>query len=128
MYAAQKFKDGGWLRTHPLPPDKSSFGKFEALSQQNKQVIQRILESNYSMSSSTSSQDAELILKLRDFYSSCLNENRLEDRGTVPLLSFVQTMKTLYHGGLSAMASEKSTDLTAALSYLHSRGRFNAVC
>jgi len=116
------FANGGWLRTHPLPADKSSFGKFEALSRRNKQVIQRILESNYSMSSSKSSQDTKLLLKLRDFYSSCLNENRLEDRGAVPLLGFVQTIRTLYRSGPSAMASHKSTDLTAALSYLHSRG------
>jgi endothelin-converting enzyme len=120
------FEDGGWLRAHPLPADKGSFGKFEALSQQNKQVIQRILESNSSMSSFTSSKDAELLRKLREFYSSCLDEHRLEDRGGVPLLDFVQTMKTLYRGGQpSAKGSEQSTDLTAALAYAHSRGQFN---
>jgi hypothetical protein len=82
------------------------------------------------MSSSPSSQDAELLLKLRDFYSSCLNENRLEDRGAVPLLDFLQTMKTLYRGGELTIPSAKgseSTDLTAALAYLHSRGQSNAV-
>jgi endothelin-converting enzyme len=123
------FEDGGWLRTHPLPADKGSFGKFEALSQQNKQVIQRILESNSSMSF-TSSQDAELLRKLRQFYSSCLDERRLDDRGAVPLLDFVQTLKTLYRGGErqipSAKGLDKSTDLTAALAYVHSRGKFNA--
>lgn len=120
------FSNGGWLRAHPLPVDKESFGKFEALSQQNKQVIQRILESNSSMPSSRLPQDAELLRKLRGFYSSCLNEHALEDRGAVPLLDFVQTIKTLYRGGELQISSAtdlgKSTDLTAALAYLHSRG------
>jgi len=123
------FEDGGWLSAHPLPVDKSSFGKFDALSQQNKQVIQRILESNSSMHSS---QDADLLRKLRRFYSSCLNEQGLEDRGAIPLLNFVQTMKTLYHGGELQISAHRSdddglTDLTAALAYVHSRGQFNTV-
>jgi endothelin-converting enzyme len=123
-------EDGGWLRAHPLPADKGSFGRFEALSQQNKQVIRRILESNYSMSSP---QDAELLRKLRGFYSSCLNEHRLDDRGTIPLLNVVETLRTLYRGGELQIPSvggsdgDKSTDLTATLAYLHSRGQLSGV-
>ena len=124
------FEDGGWLRSHPLPADKSSFGKFAALSQQNKQVIQRILELNSSITSVTPSQDAGLLRKLRDFYSSCLNEHRLEDRGAVPLLDFIQTLRTIYRGGDMQIPSTKDsddpTDITAALAYLHSRGYFNS--
>lgn len=84
------------------------------------------------MSSFLSPQDADLLRKLRGFYSSCLNEHRLDDRGTVPLLDVVQTLRTLYHGGELQIPSAKSDgdespDLTATLAYLHSRGQPNGV-
>ncbi|KAJ3510592.1 hypothetical protein NLJ89_g4586 [Agrocybe chaxingu] len=89
------FANGGWLRAHPLPADKSSFGNFEFLSQQNQQVIQRILESNYSVGS----VDDQILTKLRDFYTSCLDERRLDDIGTTPLLHLVRTVRKLYKIG-----------------------------
>ncbi|RDB20946.1 Endothelin-converting enzyme 1 [Hypsizygus marmoreus] len=123
------FATGGWLRDHPLPADKSSYGNFEALAQQNKQVVQRILESEASTSSFQATDDANILRKLRDFYSSCSNEDLLDDIGTTPLLQFVQTLKHLFRSGNSKTTppsedsgSEVKTDLTAALAYLHSQG------
>lgn len=123
--------DGGWLRANPLPADKSNYGNFEALAQQNKQVLQRILESKESPS--FLDYDAAILRKLRDFYSSCLNEDRLDEIGVLPLLKFVQTLKKIYRNDLDdvngssvdSIDDKKSTDLTAALAYLHSQGRLS---
>ena len=118
--------DGGWLNAHPLPADKSSFGSFEEVAQKNKQVIQKILESNYSMSS----VDDKILTKLRDFYSSCLDENRLDEIGTTPLLHLVNTVRKLYSGNDTDISSQsiskeekKVQGLTAAVAFLHSRGQ-----
>ncbi|KAF9532319.1 hypothetical protein CPB83DRAFT_847643 [Crepidotus variabilis] len=128
------FANGAWLNANPLPADKSSFGQFEHLAQQNKQVIQKILESNYSAASTD--YDKEIFAKLKDFYTSCLDEKRLDEIGQLPLIEFVNTVRKLYSG--KSRDTKKPDDeegddeddekkrkkdgLTAALAFLHSRG------
>ncbi|KAF8654168.1 hypothetical protein AX16_003697 [Volvariella volvacea WC 439] len=120
------YANGGWLKAHPLPADKSTFGNFEALAQQNKQIIQRVLESDEVPEDFSSSADKEILRKLRNFYASCLDEGKLDDLGTLPLLQVVRTVRRLYReddtdiGTKEDMTSSKG--LTAALAYLHSRG------
>ena len=116
---------GGWLKAHPLPADKSVFDSFEAVRQENNYVIQKILESK----SSVGSVDDEILLKLRDFYSSCLDEHRLDVIGIEPLLHVAKTIRRLYnyydtdisssHGN-----SDKIRGLASAVAYLHSKGDF----
>lgn len=127
---------GGWLRAHPLPADKSSYGNFEALAQQNKQVVQRILESEQSTASFSGTHDVEILRKLRNLYSSCLNEERLDEIGATPLLEFVQTVRRIFKGEVldetlpegDPRDEPKPTDLTAAIAFLHSRGQSYASC
>ncbi|KAJ7871420.1 hypothetical protein B0H14DRAFT_2724026 [Mycena olivaceomarginata] len=123
------FANGGWIAAHPLPADKSYFGQFDALSQDNKRVIQHFLETPSATSSFTTSHDEVLLQKLRGFYSSCLKENRLDELGTEPLIHFVKTVQRLFRGTgpeITAEKDEKSgltvKGLTAALAFLHSRG------
>ncbi|KAJ7093237.1 hypothetical protein C8R44DRAFT_646354 [Mycena epipterygia] len=118
------FANGGWIAAHPLPADKGSFGQFEALAQDNKRIIQHFLETPSATSSFTTSYDEQLLGKLRGFYSSCLNENRLDEVGTEPLIHFVKTVQKLFRGkGLEiTVKDEKLSGLTAAMAFLHSRG------
>ncbi|KXN90536.1 Endothelin-converting enzyme 1 [Leucoagaricus sp. SymC.cos] len=99
------YVNNGWLKAHPLPADKSSYGKFEALAQQNKQVIQRILESSDENAPlAQDPYDREILQKLRDMYSSCLNESLLDEIGGAPLEHFVETIRNLFR--------EKDTDIS----------------
>ncbi|KAJ7074256.1 hypothetical protein C8F01DRAFT_1272809 [Mycena amicta] len=121
-----EFANGGWIASHPLPADKGSFGQFEALATENKRVVQHFLETPSATSSFTTSADEQLLQKLRGFYNSCLNEDRLDEIGSEPLVRFVKTVKKLFRReGLEVSATEESDDLsglTAALAFLHSRG------
>ncbi|KAF9052689.1 hypothetical protein BJ165DRAFT_1413126 [Panaeolus papilionaceus] len=119
------FANGGWLSGHPLPADKSSFGQFEALAQKNVHVIQNILESQTNIGG----VDDEILNKLRNFYSSCMNERTLDDVGLTPLLHVIKTIRNLYQSedthitSNSDMSKAKQADgLTAAIAFLHSRG------
>ncbi|KAG6917789.1 hypothetical protein DXG01_001061 [Tephrocybe rancida] len=116
------FATGGWLRAHPLPADKGSYGNFEALAQQNRQVIQRILESDSTPAAFKSNPDQGVLRKLRDFYVSCTNENALDNLGSTPLLEFVQSLRKKFRGDFKNSGSKDSTDLTSALAFLHSQG------
>jgi endothelin-converting enzyme len=106
-----------------LPADKSSFGNFEVLSQQNKRVIQEILESQ-SSAEHTPSHDSEILTKLRDSYSACSNEERLDSIGSAPLLRFIKTLRRLYRKEDTEISLLPGIDsgLTAAIAFLHSRG------
>ena len=122
------YVDGGWLSAHPLPADKSNFGSFEALRQENTQVIQKILESK----SSVGSVDDEILLKLRNFYTSCLDERGLDEIGIEPLLHVAKTIRRLYKGddtdiSSSHSNSDKVKGLTDAVAFLHSRGTFSTL-
>lgn len=93
------------------------------------QVIQKILEANRTLESTDF--DAVLLTKLRNFYTSCLNETRLDEVGSEPLVHLVSTVRKLYTGnstGISSVAKpddkKKRDGLTAALAFLHSRGLF----
>lgn len=117
------FANGGWLKKHPLPADKSSLGNFEVLSQQNKRVIQEILESK-SSAELAPSPDSEILTKLRDSYSACLNEERLDSIGSAPLLHFIKTLRRLYRKEDTEISLLPGIDsgLTAAIAFLHSKG------
>lgn len=107
-----------------MPADKSSFGAFEALAIQNKQVLQHILENPASTAQFKTSHDEELLAKIRGMYNSCLNEDNLDKIGVEPLVHFVQNLRNLFRGNSTRTESEKPSTkgLTAALSFLHSRG------
>lgn len=123
-----EFSTGGWRKAHPIPPDKGALGNFELLSQENKRVIQQMLEDDSHLSAS-SSYDDQILKKLRDLYSSCMNENALDKRGIRPLVDVVQNVQRLYKGDKTTFPHSNDPDyvtkdrqgLTAALAYLHSR-------
>jgi endothelin-converting enzyme len=79
--------------------------------------------------SASSSYDDQILKKLRDLYSSCMNENALDKRGIRPLVDIVQNVQRLYKGDKTTFPHSNDPDyvtkdrqgLTAALAYLHSR-------
>lgn len=78
--------------------------------------------------------DALVLQKLRSLYTSCMNEDLLDARGTEPLLHILQTVRKLYKGETTVIDDAKATydddeddkhersGLTAAIAYLHSKG------
>lgn len=119
--------DNGWLKANPLPADKSSFGNFEALALQNKQVIQRFLEPSHGSLALLDSYDQETLRKLRDMYSSCLNEETLDKDGNAPLVHIVKSIRSFFREEDTFVDAtkhkKKSKGLTAALAFIHSRGK-----
>jgi endothelin-converting enzyme len=126
------FATGGWIKAHPIPADKGLFGQFRVLGQENQQIIRDILESDVipSFASARPSYDEQILKKLRGLYSSCMNEDKLDQLGEEPLFKFVQTLRDLFRGESTEISVAEDDDedekkrkgLTAALAFLHSRG------
>lgn len=117
--------DGGWIRTHSIPSDKGSVANFGLLADENRQIIKRFLEGNVeSAMDSQSADDHQILKKLRSLYGSCMNEGELNKRGIKPLLKVVEEIQSLYRHGPERVTSHflDRRGLTAALTFLHSRG------
>lgn len=73
---------GGWLERTEIPPDKSSWGRFQELDEQNKLRLRDILES--AAAGKTDPQDL-FGSKTGDFYAACMDEAGIERRGLADL-------------------------------------------
>ncbi|KAI9510895.1 Metalloprotease [Russula earlei] len=128
------YATGGWRKAHPLPSDKGRFGSFGLLFQENQQIVKDILNVNgpTSIASLEESADQQLLVKLRNLYYSCMDEDTLDQLGEGPLRDFIAHVRKLYRGESSVITNADDDDdddddkvrkrLTAALAFLHSRG------
>ncbi|MCA9663076.1 MAG: M13 family metallopeptidase [Myxococcales bacterium] len=72
---------GGWLSSHTLPDDRSTYGRgFGELIDRNHAIIREILED------ATATGDD---LLLRYFYRTCIDEVTIDARGAEPLAPFI---------------------------------------
>jgi endothelin-converting enzyme len=79
-----RFTGGKWLAETDIPADRSSFGMFELLQQRAEGQTRSIIEDAARQSNPAPGSDAQ---KIGDFYSSFLDERRLEELGIAPLRS-----------------------------------------
>ena len=76
------FANGGWLKSHRIPGDKSRYGTMEELSERNRAILKQILEAT---SAKTTWAKGSVQQKVGDFYASGMDEAAIEKRGLAPL-------------------------------------------
>ncbi|MBV9399718.1 MAG: M13 family metallopeptidase [Bryobacterales bacterium] len=76
-----KFSCGGWISANPLPPDQSRWGRFDALQDRNRAILQNVLET----ASSDKPGRSAIEQKIGDFYYACMDLKTIDARGTTPL-------------------------------------------
>jgi putative endopeptidase len=72
---------GNWIKNNPLPSDQSRWGRFNELARQNQEVERKILEQTANPASSRT----PLQQKIGDYYSSCMDEKTIDQKGVAPL-------------------------------------------
>ena len=71
---------GNWLKNNQIPPDESSWGRFNEIHDRNQATLRDILED------SAKHQDrSPTDQKIGGFYESCMNEQTIQKRGIEPL-------------------------------------------
>jgi endothelin-converting enzyme/putative endopeptidase len=98
---------GNWMKNNPIPPDQSSWGRFNALHERNQQILRDILET-----SSGKSTRSGVEQKIGDYYSACMDEKTIDARGIEPLKTVLDRIAAL----------EDKKQLTGELVRLHSAG------
>ena len=103
------YANGGWLKSHGLPADKSRYGAFEEVSERNRAILKRILEGT---SAKTTWPKGSIQQKVGDFYASGMNEATIEKRGLAPLKPALAAIEGL----------TDAKQLPALLAKLHGQG------
>ncbi|APS00814.1 hypothetical protein BCY86_00575 [Pajaroellobacter abortibovis] len=102
---------GIWMKANPIPPEYSAWYRgFHGLEEQISQTLRTFLES-YSENPSPERPHEKI---LGDFYSSCMNEDQIQQVGVTPLQE-----------ALCAIDQVKdSTSLAHVLAMLHRKGAY----
>ena len=101
-----RFADGGWMKSHPIPPAYPTWGNFSVLLVSNQEKMHTILE-EAAKSNAPAGSDEQ---KVGAYYASCMNEKAVERAGITPLTS-----------DFSQIASLRSvSNLPNTLAHLHS--------
>ena len=70
-----------WLAQNPIPADRSSWGRFNELTQRGEYIVRDILE-KAAVDRPGRTADEQ---KVGDYYASCMDESTVEKAGTKPL-------------------------------------------
>jgi len=100
-----QFACGAWTRTHPIPPDRGRWSRFDTLTELNLEKLRAILEA-----AAAGSDPATR--KIGDFYASCMDEAGIEAKGLAPLAPELARIEAL----------SGSDTLPALLAHQHQNG------
>jgi putative endopeptidase len=97
-----------WMAQNPIPADRSSWGRFNELSERGEYILKDILEK----ASAAGSNRNAIEQKIGDYYGSCMDEATIEAKGVQPL-----------QADFKAIANLKSKkEITAEIALLHREG------
>jgi len=77
-----EYAEGSWIKSHPVPPDKSRYGEFAIVEDRTYDRVKGILES---AASNTSAPDGSLEQKIGKFYSMGMDNATLEKQHLDPI-------------------------------------------
>lgn len=72
---------GNWRKKNPIPADQARWGRFNELSEYNRQIVREILEK----ASVNDPKRGPVTQKIGDMYQSCMDEAGVNAKGAAPL-------------------------------------------
>ena len=85
-----QYSCGNWMKNNPIPPDKSRWGRFNALDEHNLYVLRDILEK-----AQAPGQHSAIEQKVGDYYAACMDEATIEKKGAAPLQPEMQRIAAI---------------------------------
>ncbi|XP_071109353.1 neprilysin-1-like [Haliotis cracherodii] len=79
-----EYSCGGWVRSHPIPDDRSFYDTIALLHDVSQRQLRDLMEAAGSM------EDPESMQRARTLYNSCVDEDTIELKGTLPVLDFLR--------------------------------------
>ena len=118
-----RFANGGWMASHPLPPEYSRYGSFDVLSEEARDAAHEIIEGF------SSAEDGTDKVKAYKLYAMSVDTAALDAGGATPILPYLEAVDKIasvqdlsdflakeenegnsYFFGFYVAADEKSSD------------------
>lgn len=87
-----RYANKGWLDTHPIPEEYTTFGAFTEIDQQNELLIQDIINE---VSADATAEQGSVAQKIRDFYNAGMDTVAINERGYSELLPYFEQVDAL---------------------------------
>jgi endothelin-converting enzyme/putative endopeptidase len=76
-----QFACGGWVKNNPIPPDQSSWTTYGKMQDENRTLLRALLVTAAAGGAPRTANEQ----KIGDYYSACMDEPAIEQRGARPL-------------------------------------------
>ncbi len=76
-----QYANGGWMKMHPIPKDKSRYGTFDQLSDENEKRIKELVKKT----AKKKHPQGTIAQKIADFYNLGMDTDKIEKEGISPL-------------------------------------------
>lgn len=101
------YANGNWVKNTVIPEDKSRYGSFDILQEENNAILKSIFESAVAKKRKPKGSNWQ---KVSDFYASGMDEAQIESKGLQPINEDLLQIESI----------ENLESLTAELARLHS--------
>src|SRR6516165_3456521 len=95
---------GTWMKNNPVPADKSRWGRFDELYENNLYILRDILVQTQQPGQHSATQKM-----VGDYYGACMDEATIEKKGTTPLAPELERIN----------AVKSKADLIKVIAYMH---------
>ena len=85
------YANSGWMKNNPLPADKSRFGAFDKLAEENKEKIKSIIED----AAATKSEPGTVAQQIGDFFASGMDTVQVEKDGISPIQPIIDKINAI---------------------------------
>lgn len=118
------YANGGWMKQHPLPDDKSRYGSFDKLAEESKEKVKVIVEK----AASEKGEKGTLSQKIGDFYSTGMDIETINNEGSNPIKPLLQVIDgiTSKDALVDAIATLQSKQLTPLFYFYSSADQKNS--
>jgi len=85
---------GNWMNENVIPDDKSRISTFDSIFKKNINILRNSFEGDYKVNEKLSeeqqSNDKQIFNQLKNIYESCVDTDKIEEKGKEPLIQLLQ--------------------------------------
>jgi predicted metalloendopeptidase len=102
-----RYACGNWMKNNPVPADKSRWGRFDELYDNNTYILRDLLVQAQQPGQHSASEKM-----VGDFYAACMDEATVESKGTTPLQPELARIESM----------NSKSDIVKQVAYMHQHG------
>lgn len=102
-----QYANGGWMKQHPLPDDKSRFGAFDMLAEENRDKVKAVIE----QAAKEKGAKGSVSQQIGDFFGSGMDTLKREEMGYQPIKPLLEKVDAL----------NSISEITSLVAFLHKK-------